>query len=155
MVKDVQIAYKYSAAKPRDDFAEDVSSFERWCPATGPQLPHRRAVVERYWPLLASLRREVLCIVCLDKHDRAIAEFRIAGTAYGVKCYPHQLARHAAATGCASVLLVHNHPSGDPTPSGPDLSFTNTVHDLLKNSGIRLLDHVIVASSGHSRVEFT
>lgn len=49
---------------------------------------------------------------------------------------------------CASIIIVHNHPSGDPTPSDDDIGFTTRIHEAGEVMGIPMLDHVIVAKSG-------
>jgi DNA repair protein RadC len=55
----------------------------------------------------------------------------------------------AVQTPCATIILCHNHPSGDPTPSEDDIAFTTRIHEAGDVMGIRLLDHVIIARSGY------
>lgn len=55
----------------------------------------------------------------------------------------------AVASPCASVIIAHNHPSGDPTPSDDDISFTTRIHEAGQVMGIPMLDHVVVAKQGY------
>jgi DNA repair protein RadC len=64
---------------------------------------------------------------------------------------PLRLALRAAASG---FVLVHNHPSGDPTPSAEDVTFTRRVADAASVVGVPLLDHVVVAREGFASVPF-
>lgn len=56
---------------------------------------------------------------------------------------------HAVASPCASIIVAHNHPSGDPNPSDDDIAFTKQIHEAGEVMGIPLLDHLIVAKSGY------
>lgn len=62
--------------------------------------------------------------------------------------HPREVFRPAIKDAAKAILLVHNHPSGDPTPSAADLNVTNRLEEAGKRLGIQLLDHVIVARQG-------
>jgi DNA repair protein RadC len=66
----------------------------------------------------------------------------------GSRIEPREVFRPAIKDAAAAILLVHNHPSGDPTPSPEDLAFTRRMEDAGKNLGVQVLDHVIVARDG-------
>ena len=56
---------------------------------------------------------------------------------------------HAFQTPCASIIVVHNHPSNDPEPSDDDIGFTRRIHEVGEVLGIPMVDHVIVSKSGY------
>jgi DNA repair protein RadC len=64
--------------------------------------------------------------------------------------YVRQVIRRAMELQSAAIILVHNHPSGDPTPSRADIEITRSVADAAKRLGIALHDHVIIGTQGHS-----
>ena len=64
--------------------------------------------------------------------------------------YPREVVRRALELSASAVILVHNHPSGDPTPSGPDVKMTRELVDIAKPLGIAIHDHVIVGRDGHA-----
>jgi len=70
------------------------------------------------------------------------------GTINQAAVYPREVARRALELRAAAVILVHNHPSGDPTPSAADIELTRSVRDALKAVDIALHDHVVVARDG-------
>ena len=57
---------------------------------------------------------------------------------------PAEVLRHAVIDCATSIIIVHNHPSGDPTPSGADVSITRDIHEGAKLLGVDLLDHVVI-----------
>ena len=61
-----------------------------------------------------------------------------------------EVARRALELGSAAVILVHNHPSGDPTPSRQDIALTREMVAALKPLGVAVHDHVIVGRTGHA-----
>ena len=61
-----------------------------------------------------------------------------------------EVARRALELGSAAIILVHNHPSGDPSPSRQDIALTKEIVTALKPLGIQVHDHVVVGSSGHA-----
>jgi DNA repair protein RadC len=63
--------------------------------------------------------------------------------------YVREVVRRALVLGSAAVIIAHNHPSGDPTPSRQDIAITRDLANALKSIGIVLHDHVIIARDGH------
>jgi DNA repair protein RadC len=61
-----------------------------------------------------------------------------------------EVIRRAIDLGSASIILVHNHPSGDPAPSRADIALTRDIADAGKRLGIGVHDHVIIGAKGHS-----
>jgi DNA repair protein RadC len=97
--------------------------------------------------VLARERVEQFRILFLDTKNRLIAdELQGRGTINHTPVYPREVARRALALHAASLILVHNHPSGDPTPSVPDLDMTTQIQRLMQSLGIALHDHIIVGN---------
>jgi DNA repair protein RadC len=64
--------------------------------------------------------------------------------------YPREVVKRALELAASALILVHNHPSGDPTPSSADIRMTNELASIGKPLGISLHDHIIVGKNGHS-----
>jgi DNA repair protein RadC len=77
--------------------------------------------------------------------DEVMAEGSIDQAAVSVR----EVIRRAIDLGSAAIILVHNHPSGDPSPSRADIALTRTIIDAGKNLGIAVHDHIIIGSNGH------
>jgi DNA repair protein RadC len=88
-------------------------------------------------------------VVCLDGRNRVRASRRVAqGGLHGCAVLPRDILRVAVREAASAIVLVHNHPSDDPTPSSEDLVMTRRVCDAAAVVGVPLVDHVIVAPSG-------
>ncbi len=93
---------------------------------------------------------EELHLLFLDKKNRLIAdEVHQRGTVDFAPVFPREVAKSALALGASALILVHNHPSGDPTPSKADIEMTKSLKSLAEQLGIVLHDHLVVAASGH------
>jgi len=110
------------------------------------RLPDRGAVEAWARPKLATIDHEELWLLALDGHNGLRAARRIAsGGIHGLHVAARDPIRIALREAASAFVLVHNHPSGDPTPSEEDISFTRAVADAAAVVGTPLLDHVIVA----------
>jgi len=110
------------------------------------KLPDREAVVAWARPRLATLDHEELWALMLDGRHGLRAARRVAsGGIHGLHVAPRDALRIAVREGASAVVLVHNHPSGDPSASGEDVAFTQAVSEAARVVGTPLLDHVIVA----------
>lgn len=95
---------------------------------------------------LARLPHEVFVAVFLTAQNRVIAVDELfRGTLTQTSVYPREVVKRALAHNAASVILAHNHPSGDATPSQADRILTNTLAEALAMIDVRVLDHFIVA----------
>ncbi len=84
-------------------------------------------------------------VLYLDKKNGLIAdEVQQTGTVDHTPVYPREVVRRALDHGATAVILVHNHPSGDPTPSRADIQMTRQLVDIAKPLGIEIHDHIIV-----------
>ena len=93
-------------------------------------------------------------ILFLDKKNRLIAnEVQQQGTIDHTPVYPRQVIKRALELSATALILVHNHPSGDPTPSSADVQMTRQISDIAQPLGISVHDHIIIGKSGHSSMK--
>jgi len=93
---------------------------------------------------------EQLRLLFLDRKNVLIAdEVQQRGTVDHTPLYVREVVKRALDLGASALIVVHNHPSGDPTPSRGDIEMTNELKDALEKIGITLHDHVIVGRKGH------
>ncbi|MBU1307773.1 MAG: DNA repair protein RadC [Alphaproteobacteria bacterium] len=90
-------------------------------------------------------------ILFLDKKNRLIAdEVQQTGTVDHTPVYPREVIRRSLELSATALILVHNHPSGDPAPSSADVRMTKEIADVAKPLGITLHDHIIIGKSSHT-----
>jgi DNA repair protein RadC len=100
---------------------------------------------------MAFAEREEFRILFLDKRNALILdEVQGIGTVDHTPVYPREVIRRALEVGATALVLVHNHPSGDPTPSTADIKLTQEIVAIAKPMGIAVHDHLIVGRGGHS-----
>jgi DNA repair protein RadC len=110
------------------------------------KLPDREAVEAWARPRLATLDHEELWALALDgRHGLRAARKIASGGIHGLHVAPRDALRVAVKEAASAMVLVHNHPSGDPDPSAEDIAFTRAVDQAARIVGTPLLDHVIVA----------
>ncbi|MCV0397011.1 MAG: DNA repair protein RadC [Rhizobiaceae bacterium] len=98
--------------------------------------------------------REQFRILFLDKKNGLLAdEIQQTGTVDHTPVYPREVVRRAIELSATAVILVHNHPSGDPTPSRADIEMTKLVAEAAKSVGITVHDHIIVGRNGHASLK--
>ena len=108
------------------------------------------AVIDYCRATMAFQPIEQFRILFLDKKNALIAdEVQQTGTVDHTPVYPREVIKRALELGATAIILVHNHPSGDPTPSAADIAMTRQVHDLAGPLGIVLHDHIVVGKQGH------
>lgn len=99
-------------------------------------------------------RTEQFRLLFLDRKNALIAdEAQQRGTVDQAPVYPREVVRRALELGASAVIMVHNHPSGDPTPSRADVEMTRAVVQALAAVDIALHDHVVVGRSGHASLK--
>lgn len=97
---------------------------------------------------MAHLEREQFRVLYLDNKNVLIAdEAQAQGTVDHVPVYPREIARRALELNASALILVHNHPSGDPTPSEQDITMTYAIRDAAEVLGLRLHDHLVIGKS--------
>ncbi len=98
--------------------------------------------------------KEQLRVLFLDRKNRLIAdEVQQSGTVDHTPVYPREVVKRALELAASAVILVHNHPSGDPTPSRADVDMTKQIVDAARPLGIAVHDHLIVGRHGHSSLK--
>ena len=103
---------------------------------------------------MAFADKEQFRILFLDKRNQLIAdEVQQTGTIDHTPVYPREVVKRALELSATAVILVHNHPSGDPTPSRADIQMTQSIIDVAKPLGISVHDHIIVGKEGHASLK--
>jgi DNA repair protein RadC len=118
----------------------------------------KRPVISSWQQLLdycmaraGSAETEQLRLLFLDRKNALIAdEKQQTGTVDHVPLYPREVVKRALELGASAIILVHNHPSGDTTPSKGDIDMTRTVAKALDAVGVAVHDHVIIGRGRHS-----
>ncbi len=117
---------------------------------------HQRAVISSWSQLvnycrmtMAHAPREQFRVLFLDVKNQLIAdEVLNEGTVDHAPVYPREIARRALELSSAAVILVHNHPSGDPKPSAADLAITREIASALDAVAIKVHDHLVIGRNG-------
>ena len=108
-------------------------------------------VVDYCRTAMAFAEREEFRILFLDKRNGLIAdEVQGAGTVDHTPVYPREVVRRALELAATALVLVHNHPSGDPTPSTADIKMTLDIIAIATPLGLAIHDHLIVGRHGHA-----
>lgn len=101
--------------------------------------------------VMARLPVEQFRLLFLDRKNVLIAdELQQQGTVDHTPLYPREVVKRALELNASAIIMVHNHPSGDPAPSKADIEMTRTVRDALRAVGITVHDHLIVGRKGHT-----
>jgi DNA repair protein RadC len=103
---------------------------------------------------MAFADKEQFRILFLDKRNQLISdEVQQTGTVDHTPVYPREVIKRALELSATAVILVHNHPSGDPTPSQADIQMTKAIIDIAGPLGISVHDHIIVGKNGHASLK--
>ena len=98
--------------------------------------------------------KEEFRLLFLDKRNQLIAdEVQQRGTVDHTPVYPREVVKRALELSATALILIHNHPSGDPTPSRADIQMTQAIIDVAKPLGIAVHDHIIVGKEGHASLK--
>ncbi len=100
---------------------------------------------------MAYAKKEQFRVLFLDRKNVLIAdEVQHTGTVDHAPVYPREVMKRALDLGASAIIMVHNHPSGDPTPSKGDVEMTKEVREAGEKLGIALHDHLIIGRRGHA-----
>lgn len=103
---------------------------------------------------MAFADKEQFRLLFLDKRNQLIAdEVQQTGTVDHTPVYPREVIKRALELSATALILVHNHPSGDPTPSQADIQMTKAIVDIAAPLGISVHDHIIVGKNGHTSLK--
>lgn len=98
---------------------------------------------------MAHLPREQFRVLYLDRRNNLLRDEWVAeGTVDHAPVYPREVVRRALDLSASAMILVHNHPSGDPTPSRADIEMTRKVVDAARVLGLQVHDHLVIAREG-------
>jgi DNA repair protein RadC len=116
-----------------------------------PVLASWTAVLDYCRAAMGFEAREQFRILFLDKKNRLIAdEVQQQGTVDHTPVYVREIVKRSLELSASAIILVHNHPSGDPTPSRADIDMTNQIVSAAKPLGVTIHDHIIVGRHGHA-----
>jgi DNA repair protein RadC len=111
-------------------------------------------VVDYCRAAMAFEEREQFRILFLDKKNALIAdEVQQTGTVDHTPVYPREVIRRALELSATAIILVHNHPSGDPMPSRADIDMTRLIVETAKPLGISVHDHIIIGKKSHASMK--
>jgi len=113
------------------------------------KLKSSQAFVDQFSPFLKNLKKEIVKIVLLDPKLQYIKDLTISeGSLNASIVHPREVMIPAIRESAASFALIHNHPSGDPTPSQKDFEITHRLNQTGKIIGIHMVDHIIIGGNG-------
>ena len=122
--------------------------------AARPLLSSWSALIEYRRATMAFSGREEFRVLFLDRRNHLIADEVLGrGTVDHTPVYPREVARRALELASTAIILAHNHPSGDPAPSGADIRMTREIVSVLDPLGIVVHDHVILGRDGHASLK--
>jgi DNA repair protein RadC len=140
-----------------DRVVDELKLIKAFSERTAGEAVRKRTVLSSWSKLLDYCRtamafeeREQFRILFLDKKNTLIAdEVQQTGTVDHTPVYPREVIRRALELSATAIILVHNHPSGDPTPSRADIDMTQTIVEVGKPLGIAVHDHLVIGREGH------
>src|SRR5829696_2374784 len=122
--------------------------------AKRPVLSSWSAVIDYCRAAMAFADKEQFRLLFLDKRNALIAdEVQQSGTVDHTPVYPREIVKRALELSASALILVHNHPSGDPSPSAADVKMTKEIAEVAKPLGIVIHDHIIVGRDGHASLK--
>ena len=109
-----------------------------------------QSIAEYYMEKMRHLNREEMILICFNGKNKVIKELRVSvGTVNQTVASPRELFLEALRFEAVSVIMVHNHPSGDPTPSRQDVLTTKRMQEIGDFLGIPLSDHLIIGDGSY------
>lgn len=138
--KSTQIAALFEIARRLQSFT----------PPDKPSIASAEDVYNQMYPRLSGVNQEHFMVLYLDTKNCLIKDVTVSiGGLNSSIVHPRDVFRGAIKSSAASIILVHNHPSGDPNPSSEDKRITKDLAETGRIVGIDVLDHVIVGSGGY------
>ncbi len=118
--------------------------------ADRPVFKRSSDVANHYLPLMRDLRKEVFKVLLLNRANRFIREVFVSeGTLDASIVHPRDVFKEAVLEPAAGIILIHNHPSGNPSPSDEDLRITKQLVEAGRLLGINVYDHIILAGENY------
>jgi DNA repair protein RadC len=148
LLKDVAVTHLKYIQAAAQRFARDQVDRNQ------PILSSWSALIDYCRSAMAFEDVEQFRILFLDKKNRLIAdEVQQRGTVDHTPVYPREVIKRSLELGATAMILVHNHPSGDPSPSTADVQMTRQINEVAKPLGITVHDHIIIGKSGHASLK--
>ena len=112
------------------------------------------AVIDYARKRMGELSKEEFRVIFLDRKNQLIRdEVQGTGTVDHAPVYPREIIKRALELSASALVLIHNHPSGDPSPSQADIVMTRNIVALAEPMGITVHDHIIIAGSNHASLK--
>jgi len=112
-------------------------------------------VLQYYGPTLRDSGQEMFCVILLDIRNKPLKHIEVSrGSAYATVVDPREIIRQICLYQASSVILIHNHPSGECSPSQDDIQLTKKIASACEMVGARVLDHIIVGKNSHDFYSF-
>jgi DNA repair protein RadC len=116
-----------------------------------PVIGSWKKLIEYCHSAMAHAKVEQFRLLFLDNRNALIAdEAQQTGTINHTPVYPREVVKRALELHASAIIMLHNHPSGDPTPSSDDIAMTREVAEIAEKLGITLHDHVVIGKRGHA-----
>jgi DNA repair protein RadC len=116
-----------------------------------PALSSWSALLDYCMAAMARTEAEEFRVLFLDRKNVLIAdEVQARGTVDHAPVYPREIVKRALELSASAIILVHNHPSGDPTPSKADIAMTREIAQAAKALKIAIHDHLVIGRGGHA-----
>ena len=142
-------AYEVESPVTEDDILLMARQLANLRLRRGRALTSPQEVFNHLQTLLADYEHEVFALLMLDSKHRVLGFHELfRGTLDGASVYPREVVKIALQYNAAAMILVHNHPSGDPEPSLADRILTQKLKEALSIVGVRTLDHIVVGCEG-------
>ena len=107
-------------------------------------------IVNYFIPYLRDMKKEIFKVVLLDGKNKIIKDVTISeGTLTKSIVHPREVIKEAVAESSSALILIHNHPSGEPQPSQEDIEITNRIIYACELVGIKVLDHIIIGDNNY------
>jgi len=147
-IKDTDGFYTISRAVNQNDILSAAREILNRRFKRGTPISNAKASSEYLISQLSHLEHEVFMLIFLDNSHHIIrSEIMFRGTIDGASVYPRECVKRALALNSAAIIMSHNHPSGNNTPSLADKEITKRISSAMDTVDIRVLDHIIVAGT--------
>ena len=131
-------------------FIELARRLESWKDDPKPKISSPEDVYRLLYPQLREQKKEFFISICLDTKNQIISKETISiGSLNANVVHPREVFKSALLASAAHIIVVHNHPSGDPTPSREDIEITKKLVETGTIMGIAVLDHIIIGDGRH------
>ncbi len=112
-------------------------------------------VAEYYGPYLRDAKKEFFHVILLDIKNKPIGNVEISKGSFNATVVdPKEIIKEATLRSAASIILIHNHPSGETAPSSEDIDLTNRINQACNLVGIKVLDHIIIGKNEEDYLSF-